>query len=87
MIINTIRHLFATMAKDKENIEVRHTHAPTRACASFHTLTRTHTPTPPRHARAQVICSYLEIYNETLRDLLNPGDQSLDLREHPVHGR
>ena len=27
--------------------------------------------------------SYLEIYNEVVKDLLNPSDQQLKIREHP----
>ena len=30
--------------------------------------------------------SYLEVYNETLRDLLSSEDTNLDLREDPVRG-
>ncbi len=30
--------------------------------------------------------SYLEIYNEVLKDLLNPTDKQLKIREHPEMG-
>lgn len=30
--------------------------------------------------------SYIEIYNETVRDLLDPTNGSLSVREHPLHG-
>jgi hypothetical protein len=30
--------------------------------------------------------SFLEIYNETIRDLLNPQKNSLELREDPILG-
>lgn len=34
----------------------------------------------------EVRCSFIEVYNENLRDLLAPSDNSLDLREDPVKG-
>jgi len=34
----------------------------------------------------RVCMSYLEIYNETIRDLLEPDGKDLDLREDPVRG-
>lgn len=33
-----------------------------------------------------VIVSYLEIYNEVIKDLLNPSDKQLNIREHPEMG-
>eukprot|EP01135_Chromosphaera_perkinsii_P001013 Nk52_evm27s156 gene=Nk52_evmTU27s156 len=33
-----------------------------------------------------VHASYLEIYNEDIKDLLNPGGEKLDLHEHPSKG-
>jgi hypothetical protein len=33
-----------------------------------------------------VTASYMEIYNEVLRDLLNPSDKQLKIREHPKLG-
>ncbi|GBG29566.1 Kinesin-like protein [Hondaea fermentalgiana] len=33
-----------------------------------------------------VTASYLEIYNEVIRDLLNPSDKQLKIREHPKLG-
>jgi hypothetical protein len=33
-----------------------------------------------------VTVSYLEIYNETIKDLLNPSDKQLKIHEHPDHG-
>ena len=30
--------------------------------------------------------SYLEIYNETIKDLLNPSDKQLKIHEHPNDG-
>ncbi|RYG51108.1 hypothetical protein EON66_11150, partial [archaeon] len=33
-----------------------------------------------------VIVSYLEIYNEVVKDLLNPSDKQLMIREHPEMG-
>lgn len=33
-----------------------------------------------------VLVSYLEIYNEVLKDLLNPTDKQLKIREHPEMG-
>jgi len=33
-----------------------------------------------------VIVSYLEIYNEVVKDLLNPSDKQLTIREHPEMG-
>ena len=33
-----------------------------------------------------VSVSYLEIYNETIKDLLNPSDKLLRIHEHPEHG-
>jgi len=35
---------------------------------------------------ALVTASYLEIYNEVIRDLLNPSDKQLKIREHPKLG-
>ena len=34
----------------------------------------------------RVTLSYIEVYNETIRDLLNPSDQELDLREDNLKG-
>ena len=34
----------------------------------------------------KVTFSYLEVYNELIRDLLTPSDQILDLREDPIKG-
>jgi kinesin family protein 18/19 len=34
----------------------------------------------------QIKCSFLEVYNETIRDLLNPTSEYLELREDPVKG-
>lgn len=34
----------------------------------------------------QVTCSYLELYNEVVKDLLNPSDKQLVIREHPKLG-
>ena len=34
----------------------------------------------------KVTCSFLEVYNEMIRDLLTPGSDYLDLREDPVKG-
>jgi hypothetical protein len=34
----------------------------------------------------QVIMSYLEVYNEKIKDLLNPGSQQLELREDSSGG-
>ena len=34
----------------------------------------------------QLTLSYLEVYNETIRDLLNPSTELLDLREDPIKG-
>jgi len=34
----------------------------------------------------QVSVSYLEIYNEMVKDLLNPSDRALDIRENPKQG-
>ncbi len=33
-----------------------------------------------------VKCSFLEVYNENIRDLLNPENISLELREDPIKG-
>ena len=33
-----------------------------------------------------VTVSYLEIYNEVIKDLLNPSDKALKIREHPDMG-
>ena len=33
-----------------------------------------------------VLVSYLEIYNEVIKDLLNPSDRQLNIREHPEMG-
>ncbi len=33
-----------------------------------------------------VTVSYLEIYNETIKDLLNPSDKQLKIHEHPNEG-
>lgn len=33
-----------------------------------------------------VTVSYLEIYNETIKDLLNPSDKQLKIHEHPQQG-
>lgn len=33
-----------------------------------------------------ITVSYLEIYNETINDLLNPSDKQLKIHEHPEHG-
>jgi len=33
-----------------------------------------------------VTVSYLEIYNEVIKDLLNPSDVQLKIREHPKMG-
>ena len=33
-----------------------------------------------------VVVSYLEIYNEVIKDLLNPTDKRLRIREHPSTG-
>ena len=30
--------------------------------------------------------SYLEIYNELVKDLLSPNDNNLDIREDPIRG-
>lgn len=43
------------------------------------------TPVPPVPAR-QVIMSYLEVYNEKIKDLLNPSSQQLELREDSSGG-
>ena len=34
----------------------------------------------------KVTCSFLEVYNEMIRDLLTPSSEYLDLREDPVKG-
>ena len=34
----------------------------------------------------EVFCSYYEIYNERVYDLLEPGKENLRVREHPTHG-
>jgi kinesin family protein 18/19 len=36
--------------------------------------------------RYKVTLTYLEVYNENLRDLLNPSSEYLDLREDPIKG-
>jgi len=41
--------------------------------------------TPPVLAR-QVTMSYLEVYNEKIKDLLNPSSQQLELREDSSGG-
>ena len=33
-----------------------------------------------------ITVSYLEIYNETIKDLLNPSDKQLKIHEHPEDG-
>ena len=33
-----------------------------------------------------ITVSYLEIYNEVIKDLLNPSDKQLHIREHPKMG-
>lgn len=38
------------------------------------------------HRKYSIKISYLEIYNEVLKDLLNPSDLFLDIREDPVRG-
>ena len=39
-----------------------------------------------RDREYKVNLSYLEIYNENIRDLLNPGKEGLDIREDPQRG-
>ena len=34
----------------------------------------------------QVKCSYLEVYREAIKDLLNPSADNLPVREHPTRG-
>ena len=34
----------------------------------------------------QLKISYIEVYNENIRDLINPSDKYLDLREDPIKG-
>ena len=34
----------------------------------------------------QVKCSYLEVYREAIKDLLNPAQNNLPVREHPTRG-
>jgi len=38
------------------------------------------------NAKFLVTVSYLEIYNEVIKDLLNPSDKQLKIREHPQMG-
>ncbi|KAA0150653.1 hypothetical protein FNF27_02763 [Cafeteria roenbergensis] len=40
----------------------------------------------PAKVEFLVSVSYLEIYNEVIKDLLNPSDKRLDVREHPKLG-
>ena len=43
--------------------------------------------TTPTHARTpQFSLTYIEIYNERCKDLLNPSDRDLDVREDPRKG-
>ena len=35
----------------------------------------------------KVTLSYLEIYNENIRDLLNPSSGNLELRDQDAHGK
>ena len=37
-------------------------------------------------SKFKIKCSFLEVYNETIRDLLSPSSEYLDLREDPVKG-
>ena len=34
----------------------------------------------------KIVISYIEVYNETLRDLLSSSEQSIDLRDDPKLG-
>ena len=36
--------------------------------------------------QCMITVSYLEIYNETIKDLLNPSDKQLKIHEHPEDG-
>lgn len=38
------------------------------------------------NTKFMVTCSFLEVYNEEIKDLLNPGDRKLDIRESPEKG-
>jgi hypothetical protein len=40
----------------------------------------------PEHTTIAVECSFLEIYNERVQDLLNPDGCNLKVREHPITG-
>ena len=68
------------------------THFPVVIAVVVNPPTPTHTPTHP-HAHTHMLhsftveVSYLEIYNERVWDLLNPGcTSSLKVREHPITG-
>lgn len=37
-------------------------------------------------AEYKISCSYLEIYNETIQDLLDTSKKNLQIRESPQHG-
>ena len=43
-------------------------------------------PAGPSAPQFFVLVSYLEIYNEVIKDLLNPSDKQLKIREHPDMG-
>eukprot|EP00736_Rhodelphis_marinus_P008663 Rmarinus@m.3725 len=42
--------------------------------------------TSPANVQFAITCSFLEIYNENIRDLLNPAKKSLRVRESPTKG-
>ena len=43
-------------------------------------------PPPPQQPHFLVTVSYLELYNEVVKDLLNPSDKQLAIRQHPQLG-
>lgn len=59
-----------------------------RICSAlFHHISSTPSRTPSGDAvLRKVECSYVEIYSEKIRDLLDPRKKSLKVREHPKTG-